>query len=203
MHCRRYARDVVAATLPYGELMDLLSKYAAAATLTITLASLASGAYRQSAVVDNESNLYVDGLLGGKIRLGTSPTVGNIKIWLYGSWDGSTYTAGCTGADAAFIPAGEDAQLLLVSTIVTNTTTGHDYEFGPIDVAQAFGFIMPRKWGLVVQNNTGVALDATAGNHVIKFTGVNQQIPGEPSIIGFGYTALERRIRGLNRGLAA
>ena len=57
--------------------------YAAAAQLTITLNSLANNTTRQSAVLDNTSNLYTDILIGGGFKtssgsLGTNP---GLSIW--------------------------------------------------------------------------------------------------------------------------
>jgi hypothetical protein len=40
-------------------------------------------------------------------------------------------------------------------------------------IASAFGGIMPRKWGFVIQNFTGQVLDATEGNHQKTYSGVS------------------------------
>jgi hypothetical protein len=57
---------------------DLKLSYPAASDLTITLASLGSDTNlltgRESATIDNSTNLYLDYLISGKITAGTSPT---------------------------------------------------------------------------------------------------------------------------------
>ena len=42
--------------------------------------------------------------------------------------------------------------------------------WGPVSIARAFG-TMPSKWGLVVENNTGAALNATGTNNETQFLG--------------------------------
>src|SRR5437016_8887938 len=73
--------------------------YAAAASLTITLTSLASDGWRQSTAIDNTSNLYLDALVGGSIQIGAVTGNGTIELFAYASWDGTLYTAGLTGSD--------------------------------------------------------------------------------------------------------
>lgn len=155
--------------------------YAASAAIACTVTSLTSGSYRQSAVVDNSSNKYVDALLGGSIQVGTSPTAGNtIDILLYGERDDgggtSQYTAGCSGSDAAYTADGEEDELFPLYSITVDATSDQDYEFGPIAVAQAFGGILPRKWGVVVKNSSGATTNATGTNNEIKYTGIKYDV---------------------------
>jgi hypothetical protein len=150
-------------------------QYATPITLTITLASLASdtslSAGRASAAVDNSSNQYIDFLVGGKVTTGTSPTASRqIEIWAYGSYDGTTYSAGASGTDAAFSPGTEKPLMKLLQIIPTDNTSNRTYEWGPCSVAQAFGGTCPSKWGVYVVHNTGAALNATAGNHEVRAT---------------------------------
>ena len=150
----------------------LAMNYASAATVTITLTSLANGSYRQSAVVDNTTNKYVDALIGGSIQVGTSPTNGNtISVFVYGTFDGTLYTGGASGSDAAYTNA-EEVLFRLVSVIPVTSTSNKDWIFGPVSVAQAFGGVLPSKWGVVVLNSTGATLNATGTNNTIKFIGV-------------------------------
>lgn len=151
--------------------------YGTSTALTHTLASLASDtnliAGRESNSQDNTSDLAIDALVGGKITTGTSPTAARqIEVWLSGSYDGTTYGAGATGADANFSPTGEKFQLALLTIIPTDSTSNHTYEWGPFSVAQAFGGVMPKKWNCFVVHNTGVNLNATGGNHETKYTTV-------------------------------
>ncbi len=147
--------------------------YAAAVTHTITLASLATDSGlligRQGTVIDNTASTLADALIGGKVTTGTSPTTAKvIEIWAFGTYDGTTYSSGAGASDAAFTPTGEKNQMRLLCSIDTDATSNHTYEWGPISVAQAFGGIMPPKWGCYVVHNTAVALNSTGGNHEIK-----------------------------------
>lgn len=154
--------------------------YAAAQTLTCTLASLASDtnliAGRQSTVADNTSDLAIDCLVGGKVTTGTSPTTGRqIEVWCFGTYDGTTYSAGAGATDANFSPTGEKTLMKLLTIIPTDATSNHTYEWGPFSVAAAFGGTMPSKWGVFFVHNTAVNLNATGGNHEVKYTAVQYQ----------------------------
>jgi hypothetical protein len=147
--------------------------YSAAQTVTITMTSLANAAYRQSSVVDNTTNKFVDALLGGIVQVGTSPTSGGtFNVFVYGTYDGTNYTAGCSGSDAAYTADGEEDELRFLTSITVDTTTDQDYVFGPVSVAQVFGGVLPPKWGVVVRNTTGVTTNATGTNNEIQFTGI-------------------------------
>jgi len=147
--------------------------HAAAGTVTITLTSLADGSYRQSASVDNDTNAYFDAQVGGSIQTGTTPTAGeNIQVFAYGSYDGTNFTAGASGSDAAYTADGEEGLLKLLEVIEVDATSDQDYVWGPISVAQAFGGILPVDWGIIVKNDSGAALNATGTNNEVQFTGI-------------------------------
>lgn len=154
--------------------MAVEMSYAATASITCTMNNITNGSYRQSTVVDNSTNKYIDCLLGGSIQVGTSPTNGGtLDIFLYGERDDAgQYTAGCSGSDAAYTADGEEDELFHLYSITVDTTSDQDYEFGPIGVAQAFGGVLPRKWGVVFKNSTGVTTNATGTNNELRFTGV-------------------------------
>lgn len=147
---------------------------ASSTALTITLASLASSATagRESTVVDNSSNLYFDAQLTVRIKL-TSGTIANdqcVHVYLYASEDGSTYTDNNTGADAAITPASPTNLIYLDKIATPAQSTSYTKTFGGI--AQTFGGTLPRKWGVVIRNYSGIALTATAGDHAISYSGV-------------------------------
>lgn len=147
--------------------------YASAGTITITQTSLANASWRQSTVVDNTTNLYVDALVGGSIQVGTSPTSGEwIGIYAYGTYDGTNYTAGCSGSDAAYTADGEEGLLKLLTVITVDATSDQDYVWGPVSVAAAFGGVMPSKWGIVVRNETDVTTNATGTNNEAQYIGI-------------------------------
>ena len=147
--------------------------YASAATITITLASLGDTSWRQSNNVSNATNKYVDAHIGGLITTGTSPTDNEaIYVYAYASWDaGTNYTAGASGTDSAYTADGEEGLLALLQVIEIDATSDQQYAWGPVSVADAFG-AMPSHWGVIVRNETGTNLNATGGNHEIKYTGI-------------------------------
>ena len=152
--------------------------YATSAALTITLASLASsassaGVGRQSTAVDNTTNLYIDAHVGGKITTGTTTANTLLEILAFASYDGTTYTAGAGATDASLTLIPVNRFLLKpLQYIFIPDTTSRTYTWGPVSVAQAFGGTLPQKWGVFILNSSGAALNATAGNHEVKYTGI-------------------------------
>jgi hypothetical protein len=150
--------------------------YGAGTSLTVTLASLAAAAYRQSTFVDNASNEFLTALCNGKIKTaaaGVSAT-GVVSLYAYASFDGgTTYTHGASGADAAYTPD-LSTNLFPLTTIGANANaTTYFWDF---DICAAAGWVyLPQRWGLIVFNNTGQAFDATPGNFLTQFMGVNTQ----------------------------
>jgi hypothetical protein len=155
--------------------------YPNSAALTITLASLASTVAdppvgQESAEVDQSTDLADDILLDGIITTGTSPTASRrIRIWGWaGAYDGSTVRrpAGVTGGNAGLTPANNyRTAFTLLHWIDTTNTSNFGYRFVIPSLRQAFGSLyVPPRWGIFVDHNTGVALNATGGNHEIRYT---------------------------------
>ena len=157
---------------------DIKIKYGTSTGMTITLASLASSATaaRESTAIDNTSNLYDDALVyvSCKLQSGSPANDKAIYIFAYGSEDGTNYTDNATGSDAA-VTMRDPTNLRLIGIISTPDSGALTYKGGPFSVAQAFGGLMPRKWGIVVRNYTGVTFDATEGNHTKTYTGIHYQ----------------------------
>jgi hypothetical protein len=63
-----------------------------------------------------------------------------------------------------------------VAIMPTNNTSDRTYHFTGISLAQAFGGTLPSKVVLFIVHNTGVALNATAGNHEFSYVGVYPQV---------------------------
>lgn len=145
--------------------------------LTITPASLANGAYRESTEVDNSTTKAVDGVLHGKLTTGTSPTVNTtLTVYVAGS-DGTTARVGnLTGTDSTITPAGEQTQFEIGRVITVDATSNHTYEFYIGSIAALFGGVMPNKFSVIVLNSSGVALNATGGNHDIEYTPIKFDI---------------------------
>lgn len=152
--------------------------YQSVVTMTHSLASLASDtnlvAGRESTAADNTSDEAIDCLVGGKIETGTSPTAGQIEVWLTTSYDGSSFSGGATGSDANLTPQAKSL-LKLLTIIPTTSTSNQLYTWGPFSVAAACGGVMPKKWGIYVVHNTAVNLNATSGNFETKYTPVKYQ----------------------------
>ena len=75
-----------------------------------------------------------------------------------------------TGADAA-ITLNNPTQLKLLGAIYSRPRQ-HAYKGGPWSLAALYGGRMPEKWGLVVVNDTGIALSSTPADHVFEYQGV-------------------------------
>ncbi len=159
---------------------DIKTAYASTATITIGVENLASDtnllAGRESTAVDNSTNKYIDALLSGKIRTGTTPTTARrIQVWVYAEIDDTpTYPDVLDGTDSDETITSDDIKvsaLRLAAEMSTDATTGRDYYFGPISVAALFGGVLPQRWGVFVTHDTAVNLDVTAGDHFIKYTG--------------------------------
>ncbi len=134
---------------------------------------------RQSAAVDNSSNLYADALVFAKVAVGTR-TIGSDKalyVYVYGTVDGgTTYTDGCSGSDAAFTRT-DPPNLIPLGTVNITAQSTTNYG-GPWSVAARFGGQLPQKWGIVVDNFCGITLSGTSGgssNQHFYYQGVQSQ----------------------------
>lgn len=159
------------------------------ADLTITIASLATSsgrlAGRESTVIDNTSNKYVDVLVSGQITTGTSPTNNTmIEVWVYAPIDVNSSTfvypvataTALTGSDAAAtFEAYQKTQLKQGASWLVNNTSDRKYSFS-FSVAQLFGGVMPLKWGVFVTHDTAVNLNSTSGNHWVTYTGYKYDV---------------------------
>ena len=157
--------------------------------IPITLASLATSATmvggRQSDIVTNVTNKYLDCLVTGQITTGTTPTTGKtIAVYVYVplSVTASTFVypkAGATALGEADAAATFDAEqrrggLIYAGANAVNATSDRAYSFS-FSVAALVGY-MPLKWGLFVTHATGVNLNATAGNHWFHYVGLKVDV---------------------------
>lgn len=167
---------------------DIKTKYPSTSSvaLTLGLGSLASDtnllAGRESSAVDNTTNLDLDHMVSGTIMTGTSPTVSTtIEVWAYAPYRTAsgtpTYPDVLDGTDSAETLTSanvKSSMLRLVAAITVDATSNRAYYFAPVSIAALFGG-MPKFWGLFVTHNTAVALNATAGNHVIEYERIQAQ----------------------------
>lgn len=151
---------------------DIKNVYATKATITCTLTSLANGSSRESTVIDNTTSLYKDALLRIKSK-GQASGTGVVRVFAYAALGDTDYTDLATGSDAAFTAGLRN--VAFVGAVQMNAATSA-VTAGPISIAAAFGGILPSKWGLIVLNNSGAALSATAGDHVLEYEGVYENV---------------------------
>lgn len=148
--------------------------YATDVALAVTEwdATLAAGQYATSAIYDNTSTNYIDVLVGGVLELdATTPVAGDtMEIYVVGQYS-ETATDMTGGIDALFDAATEEAAdtafvaanlilLTVVSVEATTPATAQGYHWGPVSIASAFGGIMPKRFMLVLHNNTAGTMAA-------------------------------------------
>lgn len=146
--------------------------YGTSTAIAITAGSLGNATARQSASVDNSSNLYLDALVTITVGIGTVAAPKTVNVYVAGSEDGTAWPGegsgsndGVTGADAA-ITLEAPTNLRLLTSISTPTSTKTYIQVG--SVAQAFGGVIPRKWSIIVDNESGAALTSCA----LQYSGV-------------------------------
>ena len=160
--------------------------YASPASITIAPENVASSssfvAGVESDAIDNSTNKYVDALVSGFWTCGTTPTTNTqVNIYVYAQHDDTpTYQDVFDGTSSAetVTSAGVLAGVvkLLGSLSVDSTTSNRAYYLAPASVAQRFGGVLPKRWGLFISHNTGVNSNTTAGNHGWKYTGVKYDV---------------------------
>lgn len=165
---------------------DIKNYYASSSDLTITLASLASDTNlligRQSSEVDNTTVRALDYLVSGKITTGTSPTGGSIEVWAVAAFDtlGTTYPDVITSAGDASktwtSAAIKNGVARLVYSVGPSTTSNVGYPWSGVSIASIFGGTCPPRFVLFVVHSSGVALNATAGNHLIRVLPVYETV---------------------------
>lgn len=142
---------------------EIQTKNDARATFTITLASLAAGAGRQSDMITN-TNQRPGAIVYLEIQSGTAPTAGTrYDVYLLRG-DGTSYVSDGGGASDAAITI-ENA-VPLCSIVVTNTLNKTFYR--EIDTL-ALGERLGAEWGIAVVNNTNQALNASGHTAAYRY----------------------------------
>jgi hypothetical protein len=162
---------------------NILKKYGSQTTITAAIASLASDtnllAGFESSIIDNTSDGFDDIVLSGKATTGTSPTASRqIEVWAV-AWNGSGWPDVFDGTSSAETVTSADIKTSLckaVAIMPTNNTSDRAYEFTGVSARQVFGGELPSKFVLFVVHNTGVNLNATAGNHAFSYYGTYPQV---------------------------
>jgi hypothetical protein len=150
---------------------EIKDKFGASTALTITIASLANSAGRQSTLVDNTTARYQDLLLFVNINTANSPNANSIiEVYLIRSDnDGTEHRDDGAGtADAALTPLNSQ----LVGCLRSSGTPGTGETLKG-------SFLVHRpgpEWGVALYNRTGQALDATGSNHWVRYSGLNVEV---------------------------
>lgn len=161
--------------------------YGTTTTITIGLNSLATSstltAGRESSQIDNTTNKFVDALVQGVITVGTTPTVNksiNVYVWGSDTSTASTNLDSLDGTDSAETLTNESVRnslLKLAATVyLTAATSDVAYPIGSFGVAQFFGGVLPKYWGLFVTHETGVNLNSTLNTDKFTYTGIKYDI---------------------------
>lgn len=132
-------------------------------SISITLTSLTTGSTRGSLVIDNTAGLFLDVLVQAQIKSGASAVSANgfVNFYAYGTVDAvdTLYPDGSTGIDQAItLTVPPNAKLIGTMNMVANAVI---YVSQPMSVALAFGGVMPEKWGIFVENQSGGTFDGT------------------------------------------
>lgn len=124
---------------------------------------------RASTVIDNSTNLDEDALIGGVFQTaaGSPSSSKSVSVYVYSEVDATPhYTDGVSGSDAGFTRT--DPPNLILLGVVNLIAGATNYYFGQWSVAQAFGGTLPSAWGVVVCNDTGLALGGTANGQTVN-----------------------------------
>lgn len=161
-----------------------LTRYETPGQVACSIASLATGSTRESDIIDNSSQKYLDRLVTLTFTLlSGAPTTNGpyVNLWANGSNDGTLWpiiqlSSGAPfstgGNDAAVGALGVPANLRFLGAFGLQTTTTNaerTFRTQPFSVAQAFGGVLPPKFSILIENQTGLALStstATTANYL-------------------------------------
>lgn len=149
--------------------------YSSNATITMDLANLGTSstwvAGRESNEIDNTTNKYVDAIVEGSVSVGTTPTANtviNVFVWGADVAPSTTPIDVIDGVDSAetITNTGVLYSMFRLGAAINVLATTSDiaYPIAPFSIAQLFGGVMPKYWGLFVSHNTGVNLRNNAVN---------------------------------------
>lgn len=161
----------------------LTTTYSANTAITFDISSLGTSstfiAGRESTQIDNTSTMYddclvtVDGITG---HASTAPAVGQMIVlyaWGADTSLGTTAIGALDGTDSAETITVELLQALrfVAAPSVLATTAGLVYYIQPFSIAQLFGGVMPKFWGLYLAHNHTGALAASQSG-LFSFNGI-------------------------------
>jgi hypothetical protein len=133
--------------------------YTANQTVTITLASLANGATAVSSAIDNSVNGFLSAEFQIRILTTTIAGTPTISVYVLRSIDGGTVYDDSTNVN--------NPEIMRQISTPTATTTY---------TASVRVESLPQFFKIMVVNNSGGALNSTAGNHYIKYCAKTVQV---------------------------
>jgi hypothetical protein len=152
---------------------DKLNYPTTSASITCTLNSLVTGGIRQSAAVDNSSNLYKDVILTAELTLAVGTPGANQCCYVYvaGSPDGSFYDSDdnvVTGSDGGYTftnwTSGTPTRTAFKLAMTVWLFAANLTHIQTCTLARLFGGVMPYKWVVLVVNSANVTLKSTGPN---------------------------------------
>lgn len=167
---------------------SMILTYGSNSSISMDLSGLASSSTfisgRESSEIDNTTSRYIDALVCGAVYVGTTPTANtSINVYVWG-WDRSIASPTLDALDGTDSAEGltntgvlySAFKLAAVINVLANTSNV-GYPVAPFSVAQQFGGVMPKFWGLFVSHNTGVSLYSNSANtNAFNYTGISYQV---------------------------
>ena len=149
----------------------IIDKFSASAAMTITLASLASAAARQSDLISNSSAREQLVRVFVKIKMGTSPTSNRtVQVHLLtGDGDATPHRSDGAGASDAAITL-LNAPVIGVMRTRSSAATGDDL-YGEFLVR-----LSAPEWGIAIYNDSGAAFNSTGSNSWVRYVYVSPEI---------------------------
>ena len=145
-------------------------------TMTITLNGLSNTATQYSTFVSSTSTAthFLDALVTASCYIATAPTSDQaVYFYAYGTVDGSNYTDDVTGTDGRLSTGARNARSI---GVLSMTSPNVSMRGGPWSIAQAFGGVLPRAWGVIAVNSTGTYLSNANNNaNEVKYQHVWEQ----------------------------
>lgn len=150
---------------------EILSKYGSSTAITCTIASLANGSARQSDQVTDASPSAPKVAVYYYITTGTSPTASSVIEFYISRADdnGTEHADGATGTSDAAYSGDLNTLQFVKNQIVTSTS----------DTGYKGSFIVDEPgtdWRVVIKNSTGAALNATSGNHWLRYRSIIPEV---------------------------
>jgi hypothetical protein len=132
------------------------------------LTSLANGAYYLSTTILNHStNDPLEVLIDVQVTPGTISANQQLLVFAQASLDtGSNFTTGPTSGTSNT----NEANLYYVGVLPLNTSNTAQRKI--FSLATAYGGTLPIASKIVFKNDSGAALSATAGNHIVRYSEV-------------------------------